>query len=97
MWIFNVQKNGEQVYLKIRQDIFFRKLTYTIHRRNLPSFITENPKGKVQQQAKPVTAKYIAATLCDVEITTIRGMSQGNIFSLAIKLHKAKLVTKLES
>ena len=111
--ILSVQKHGEEVYLKIRQEIFFdrtRKLTDTIHRQNLPSFITENPKGKMQLQSNPVTAKEIATALRNVEIATMRGMSPEEIFSCDLlnssplfegnftkKPNKAELITKLET
>ena len=109
--ILNVQKHGEQVYLKIRQEFFFdksRKLTDIIHRQNLPAFITENPKGKVQLQGKTVSAKDIVSALRDIEIATTRGMSQEDIFScdliensplfegnITTKPDKAQLVAEL--
>ena len=49
--LINCLKNGETVYLQIRKEMFIdktRKITDTLHRRMLPSFVTENPKEKVQ-------------------------------------------------
>ena len=73
------------------------------------SSLLKIPKGQVQLQAKPVTAKDISSALNDVEIATIRSMSQEDIFScdllgksplfeghITTKHENAKLVTELD-
>ena len=49
--LLNCFKNGEQVHQQICKEMFVdrtRKLTDTLHRRMLPSFVTENPKDNLQ-------------------------------------------------
>ena len=49
--LVNCLKNGETIYLQIRKEMFVdksRKISDTLHRRMLPTFVTETPKEKVK-------------------------------------------------